>query len=286
MQLTVKAPAKINLALDILGTRSDGFHNISTVLQTVSLFDTITVAEGGSDKIRIFCDNPRVPLDSSNLVYKAASAYFEQTKRFCPIDITIEKHIPIAAGLAGGSADAAAVLVGLDRLLGGNADIMKIGGQIGSDVPFCIKGGTALAKEGTGTLFEPAAALCDCFIVIAKPQVDISAGYAYGLFDRKSGRAENKTHSVLWALEQRDLTEIGKSIFNCFEQVIQLEDIDSIKAIMLGCGSKGCIMSGSGSSVFGLFGSEKGAENAYSELKRRYDEVFIARPYASGSTII
>ena len=172
MKLTVNAPAKINLTLDIIGRRNDGYHLVKMLMQSVDVCDTVTVWDDADSPIQVFCNREEIPVSEANTAYRAAQAFFEAAKIENPcIGIKIKKRIPMAAGLAGGSADAAAVIVALDRMFEtrlSEAELTDIGERVGADVPFCIFGGTMLA-EGIGTILTPLPDLPDCYIVLSKP---------------------------------------------------------------------------------------------------------------------
>ena len=184
-RITVKAPAKINLSLDILGKRADGYHFLRTVMHAIDLCDTIHISMTGSD-IQILCDREDVPCDERNIAYKAAAAFFDQTQATqTGIRIQIDKTIPSQAGLGGGSADGAAVLVALNELYQTGLDtskLQKIGALVGADIPFCITGGCALA-EGIGEILSPIHAQLDCCFVVCKPEIGVSTAAAYNKFD-------------------------------------------------------------------------------------------------------
>ena len=286
MRITVKAPAKINLSLDILAKREDGLHEISTVLQTVSLCDHVTVEEIPEQEIIIECSRENIPCGEGNLCHKAARAFFERFGISCGVRIIIDKKIPAAAGLAGGSADAAAALMALSMLCdrGNGAELSDIAASIGADVPFCLNGGTALAV-GTGTRMRRLHLMPQCDVTIIKPPCDISTAEAYSLFDSESGKAVGKTFDMIMALHSSSVRGIASAAFNGFEQVIKHEDIGRAKDILLQNGALCAVMSGSGSSVFGIFGRKDQSIRAAEQAKNQGMEAFAVHPVDHGCTV-
>ncbi|MCI9272768.1 MAG: 4-(cytidine 5'-diphospho)-2-C-methyl-D-erythritol kinase [Clostridiales bacterium] len=288
MKITVDAPAKINLTLDIIGKRNDGYHLVKMLMQSVDLCDSVTVWDTGDNDVSLSCDQEGVPDNQSNIAYKAAAAFFAHTGLVNPgIGIKIKKRIPIAAGLAGGSADGAAVLVALNHLMGTELtldELCDIGETIGADLPFCLVGGTMVAS-GIGTILTPAPDLPDCYLVIAKPPIQVSTKEAYSLCDDRERWQPPYTDDAVEAVCDGSLPLIGRTFYNEFEELLQLKEVERIKQIMKDCGALGASMSGSGPSVFGLF-SEKGeAEDCADVLKEQYQEVFVCRPMDRGCTV-
>jgi 4-diphosphocytidyl-2-C-methyl-D-erythritol kinase len=285
------APAKINLTLDITGLLPGGYHALETVMQSVSLRDTVTVEAVPGKGIAVTCTvadgAATIPLDNSNTAAKAAIAFFEYTG-IPPLGLAIhiEKAIPVQAGLGGGSADAAATLVALNHMLDARltvAELMEIGLAVGSDVPFCVAGGTKLAR-GRGELLTGLPALLECVIVIAKPQRGVSTVNAFNRYDEYSGELPRPdTAAMLRAIEGGDLAGIGAHMRNVFEAVTGSGEVEAIKAAMLSAGALGAAMSGSGSAVAGLFAGEAAAIVYASQLKQSYDSVWLARPLAHGA---
>lgn len=286
MKITVNAPAKINLFLDIIGKLDNGYHSLFMVMQSVGLSDTVTVEESDQCGIFLSCSDSRLPSDQSNIAYKAAAAFFKKTCVEPKVKIGIEKRIPFAAGLAGGSADAAAVIVGLNELYKtglSQAELCKIGLSVGSDVPFCIVGGTCLSQNTGGVLssLEP---LKDCFIVLAKPEAGVSTAEAYAAADNAYIYRPDSMR-MLDACEKGDFEGICKHAGNVFEQVIEVADRVEFKRIMRSCGSSLCQMSGSGPTVFGLFENENDAQKCAQELKKICPNVFVTVPVNHGSIV-
>lgn len=284
--IKVIAPAKINLFLDILGQLENGFHSLFMVMQSVDLCDEITVDKGNGG-IALTCSDARLPQDGRNIAYKAAAAFFEATKIEPNAVITIEKKIPFEAGLAGGSADAAAVIVGLDCLYGTNLSVKAmcdIGLTVGSDVPFCIKGGTCIAQN-RGEVLSEVKPLRDCFIVLAKPEKGVSTAAAFAAADN-SYIYHPDSIRMLDACSNGDFDGICKYAGNVFEQVIEVVERVGIKEVMRNHGSVLYQMSGSGPTVFGIFNNIQDAENCADELKKEYKDVFVTRPVGHGAKVI
>lgn len=289
MELKVLAPAKINLTLDVTGKRPDGYHEIETVMQTVDLYDTITITDNDSGKITISCNYDGVPCDESNICYKSAKKFFDYNKMDVKgVHIDIDKKIPVQAGLAGGSSDGGAVILGLNNMFSTmlKPDEMKeIGEKVGADVPFCIAGGTKLCI-GTGTTMHKLPAFKCEAIVIAKPStVSVSTAEAYSKVDALNPHP-SYTNEMVKAIFSRDIFQITTTIFNDFELALQLPQVNELKSEMLKLKAKGVGMSGSGSAVFAVFTSKRKAEKCAEKLKEKYNEVFVCNPIKEGCKVI
>ena len=265
------ANAKINLALDITGKRSDGYHDIRTIMQTVSLKDTLSMRKLFTPQIKICTNLKWLPTDERNLVYKAAKILFDRFQPEDGIFIEIDKQIPVSAGLGGGSADCAAALCGISKLFNfpiSQEELLAIGKSLGADIPFCIMKGTALA-EGIGEILTPLPACPDCFIVIAKPPLCISTADVFRQFKMENVETRPDIEGMVESISAGDIGKVAGSLCNVLESVTAREFpiIEKIKCIMLECGSMGAIMSGSGPSVFGIFADKQMAYNAFSRLK-------------------
>jgi len=289
MSVKVKAYAKINLMLDIISTRKDGYHDLFMIMQSINLYDTVTISETKSKKITITCNIDDIPLDEKNIAYKAADAFFKANKiKNKGINIDIVKRIPHQAGLAGGSADGAAVLVALNELLGTNLsddELCDIGVKIGADVPFCIKGGTLLA-QGIGDVLHKVKPLRKCFILIAKPDYGVNTGKAYALFDSNGKVHTPDKFGMLCAMQNRDLNEICAKMENVFEQFIEVPNKVDIKEVMRNNDALGVCMSGSGPTVFGIFDEKEKAEKAGDELAAYAKDIAVTTPVNKGCKII
>lgn len=289
MEIKVKAFAKINLMLDIVATRTDGYHDLFMIMQSIGIYDTITVSQTKSKKITITCNIDDIPLDEHNIAYKAADAFFKAVKiKNKGINIDIVKRIPHAAGLAGGSADGAGVLVALNKLCGTGLtddELCEIGVKIGADVPFCIKGGTLLA-QGIGDVLNKVKPLRKCHILIAKPDCGVNTGYAYKQFDACGKVHTPDKFGMLCAMQGRDLADISSRMENVFEQFIAVDNKVEIKNIMRENGSLGVCMSGSGPTVFGIFDDKEKAMQASSQLKNLAKDIAVTTPVSKGCKII
>lgn len=288
MRITVTAPAKINITLDILGKRADGYHVLKMVMQSVSLSDTVTVWNEDDGKISVTCNADSVPCDDSNIAARAAREFFSFAGIENPgIGIKIKKRIPVAAGLAGGSADGAAVLLALNELFSTGfsaSELCEPGLKVGADIPFCLLGGTMLA-EGTGGILTPLPDLAPCHIVLVKPKQSVSTKEAYTLADTAEILRHPDTDDVVEAICGGDLKAVGAGLCNVFEQVIKLDEIDEIKSVMLGCGALGACMSGSGPSVFGIFDDKGAADDCLNELVYKDMEAYICSPESRGCRV-
>ncbi len=288
MKVTVKAYAKINLMLDILSTLENGYHNLFMIMQSVGLYDRVTVYKTDTQSITITCTNENVPTDEKNIAYKAAKIFFEDTGIInTGIEIHIEKNIPQAAGLAGGSADGAAVLVALNKLFDAklsDKELIKSGGKIGADVPFCILGGT-MAAQYTGTVLSFLPDLKIDNIIIVKPQQDVSTGAAYAAFDTAERVRHLDTSGMLIAAATSYNKGVYERVDNVFEQFIDVPDRVIIKSIMRKYNAECCCMSGSGPSVFGIFEDRENAEKCLEELKNTYNESFLCSAVTKGCEI-
>ena len=289
MQIKVNSYAKINLLLDIINKRNDGYHDLFMIMQSINLYDTVTVTETKTRKITITCNIDDIPLDEHNIAYKAAAQFFKNTKiKNKGINIDIVKRIPHAAGMAGGSADGAGVLVALNELTGADLSIdelCKIGVKIGADVPFCIKGGTLLA-QGIGDVLNKVKPLRKCFILIAKPDCSVNTAYAYRRFD-ECGKAHTPDKlGMLYAMQSRDLKSIADKMENVFEQFIAVDNKVEIKSIMRNHNALGVCMSGSGPTVFGIFENKEDANNALNEIKPLVKDIAVTIPVSKGCKIV
>ena len=286
MNVTVEAPAKINLTLDVVGRRDDGYHLVETVMQAVDLCDRVTVRR--TDKpgaVSLLCDDARVPDGPDNTAVRAAAAFFAACGLPNPgVEIGLRKRIPLQAGLAGGSADAAGTLVALDRLMDTRmtaAELCAVAETVGADVPFCVLGAAAYA-EGIGTILTPLPSLPDCAVVIAKPLDGVSTAEAYRLVDRAALTRRPHTGAAVDAVCAGDLAAVAHGLCNVFEEALALPEGAAIGQVMREHGTLGCRMTGSGSAVFGLFDNEEAARRCAAALRRDYDEVFQCRPCPHG----
>ncbi|MEB3310678.1 MAG: 4-(cytidine 5'-diphospho)-2-C-methyl-D-erythritol kinase [Snowella sp.] len=279
---TLLAPAKINLYLEIFGDRPDGFHELVMILQSIELADQLEIRANGTEQIRLFCDHADVPLDDTNLTYRAAKLMMAQFPsvyaNYGGIDITLDKRIPVAAGLAGGSTDAAAVLVGMNLLwrLGlTKPELQRLAAQLGSDVPFCIAGGTAIAT-GRGELLDPIQDLNNLWVVLAKYRnIAVSTPWAYGTYRQQFGdtylqearEMQSRTSAIhagplVSAIAHQDGKQIGQLLYNDLEKVVlpEYKAVAKLRSVLAQAGGLGTMMSGSGPTVFTLCESQAEAE--------------------------
>ncbi len=278
---TVLARAKLNLTLDVLGKRPDGYHDLKMVMQSVALADTLTVETGTGEGLEVRTDLSFLPNNDKNLAAAAALAFQTITGRdLGGVAIAIEKRIPVCAGMGGGSSDAAAVLRSLERMLGTGQDLAALAGigeRVGSDVPYCVLGGTALA-EGRGEVLTPLSALPHCHVVICKPAFSISTPELFRAVDGVRLRCRPDTDGVLAALEAGDLGGVARRMYNVFEDVLpsrQRTEVAAIRSALVQHGALGANMSGTGPTVFGLFDDADRARSAWEELRQTYRDVFL-----------
>lgn len=284
MKLKVNAPAKINLFLDIIGRLDNGYHSLFMIMQSVGFSDNIILEKSSENGIFLSCSEKRLPCDERNIAHKAAAAFFKKAKIEPSVKIEIEKKIPFEAGLAGGSADAAAVIVGLNEIYEtafSQRELCEIGLSVGSDVPFCIVGGTCLSQN-TGGVLSQLKPLKDCFIVLAKPESGVSTAEAYAAADN-TYLYHPDSMRMLNACEKGDFEAMCKYAGNVFEQVVEVAERVEFKRIMRENGASLCQMSGSGPTVFGLFENKENAEKCADELKEICPNVYLTVPVSCGA---
>ena len=275
--------AKINLTLDVLGKRDDGYHDIRSVMQTISLRDDIEIDVGTGKEWVIRCDKEGVPTDSSNLVWKAAEAYQRTTGiDLGGIEIRITKRSPSQAGLGGGSADAAAVLRALNRHFGAPLSIgalAELGGTVGSDVPFCVIGGTFMC-EGRGERLRKLPDMPDCVLVICKPDFGVSTPALYRKIDETAIAKRPDHDGMERALLMGELGDVAANVCNVFDPLVTADhlELNYIKSIMNNYGAVGYQMTGSGSAVYAIMPSFEYAAVVCNMLKENYPGIFIAKP--------
>ncbi|WP_042678967.1 4-(cytidine 5'-diphospho)-2-C-methyl-D-erythritol kinase [Anaerosalibacter massiliensis] len=279
-EFKIEAYGKINLALDVVGRRNDGYHDLNTIMQQIDLKDIITI-KSREKGIKIECNIPEVPLNSSNLVYNAWDKMKEKSGLDRGAHIIIEKNIPVASGLAGGSTNAAAVLKGLNKLWRlnlSNEELMDIGVSIGADVPFCIVGGTALAK-GIGEKLETLSSFSNKFILLANPGMPVSTTHVYEKLNIDGIKKKPNMDMLVQAVENDDLYFLAKNMENVLEEVTikEFKEIKTIKEDMIKYGAIGSLMSGSGPTVFGIFDNEKDLIRCKNKLEKKVDKVIITK---------
>ena len=279
-KITEKAYAKINISLDVTAKRPDGYHDMLMVMQTVTLCDDVTVELIDGEKSTASCNLSFIPCDERNLAVKAANMFFEELGRKGAARIKLNKTIPVGAGMAGGSTDAAAVLRALNTLCGkpfDRAGLEALASDVGSDVAFCISGGTALAS-GRGEILTPLPPLPDCHIVICKPDFSISTPELFKKLDSVKLRCHPDTAGIQEALSEQNLLRIARRMYNVFEDVPdrRFSTISEIKGKLLDGGALGAVMTGTGSAVFGIFDNLADAEKTAEELRKSYRCTYVS----------
>ncbi len=275
--------AKVNLTLDVLGKREDGYHDLKSVMQTVSIRDDIAIDIGTGKPWRLLCDKPDIPTDERNLAWKAAQTFFQATgKDPQGLEIRIVKRIPTQAGLGGGSADAAAALRALNRFYGEPFSVgalAELGAGVGSDVPFCTVCGTAMV-EGRGDRLRMLPDIPDCFFVVCKPEFSASTPELYRRLDERAIGKRPDHAAMERAILSGDLGQIADNVCNVFDPVVTEEhlELNYIKSIFNTYGSMGQQMTGSGSAVFGIVPEFEFAAVICNMLKENYPMVYIAKP--------
>lgn len=278
--MLVKAHAKINISLDVVGKREDGYHLLEMIMQNIELYDLLLVEKRRSG-ISIQCNKSYIPLDERNLAYKAAKLFIDTYDLNEGINIQITKNIPVAAGLAGGSADAAAVLVAMNEVYGINADyneLSEVGLKIGADVPYCIKGGTALC-EGIGEKITELKPFSGHILVLVKPNFGVSTKEVYKGLDIDKIYKHPNTKGLIDAIGKNDIKYISDNMKNVLENVTLKKHIilKDIKEKMVRQGALGSMMSGSGPTIFGFFDDMLKAQRCYDYFKEKFNEVYITR---------
>lgn len=279
--MEIQAFAKLNLTLDILGKREDGYHDLRMVMQSITLADTLTLEENQGEGLRVSANLRFLPTGEKNLAAAAALRFWEALGREQEdLDIRIEKRIPVCAGMAGGSSDAAAVLRALNQRAGdpfSPKELARLGERVGSDVPYCVLGGTALA-EGRGEVLTPLPPLPRCWVVACKPDFPISTPELFAQADRVKLRRRPDTAGLVAALEAGDLGGVARRMYNVFEDVLPARlytRVAEIKNDLIQCGALGANMSGSGPTAFGLFDRLEAAQEARACLTQRYRDTFL-----------
>lgn len=267
--VVIKAMAKVNLGLDVLRRRENGYHDVKMIMQTVNLYDTLTLAKA-DEGIVITTNTGELPLNEDNLIYKAAKLILEYANKITGVSIHLDKQIPIAAGMAGGSTDAAATLLGMNKLydLGlTKQELAEIGVKIGADVPYCIYGGTYLS-EGIGEVLTKLEDAPDCYVVIAKPGIGVSTKYVYENLHIETVEKHPDIDGMIEAIKEGSLDGVAKKMENVLETVTinRYPEIETMKKCLLENGAENALMSGSGPTVFGIFKEEEIAKRALSKL--------------------
>lgn len=278
--MNYKAYAKINISLDATGKREDGYHLLRMIMQTIDVYDLITIEETLSG-ITLSCNKSFIPIDDRNLAYKAAKLFLDTYNLRVGVNIKIRKNIPVAAGLAGGSTNAAAVLKCMRDLFKpeiSDEELMVLGVRIGADVPYCIVGGTALC-EGIGEVVKPLKAFKDKIIVLVKPSFGVSTKEVYTALDINKIYKHPETDELILAMERDDVKFVAENMKNVLENVTlkKHQSLRELKKDFLQMEALGVMMSGSGPSVFAFFDDMMKAQSCYDKMKVKYKEVFLTR---------
>lgn len=282
-KVQLKSRAKINLALDVLRKRPDGYHEVKMIMQQIDLHDHIELIPRDDSRIQIITDCQFIPLDSGNIAYRAAEIIKERFHIAQGVDIHIEKQIPVAAGLAGGSSNAASVLIGLNKLWDLNLsleELLDIGVAIGADVPFCILGGAAVA-EGIGERLTPINGLRNVWMVIAKPSISVSTAEVYRQLDLSKIKERPDIEKLLQAIDCGDIYSVSSNMCNVLETVTETKYpiIKDIKRKMMEYNALGSMMTGSGPTVFGIYKTYERAKSAYDNLSILYKQTYLVQSY-------
>lgn len=291
--MRLQAFAKINLGLDVLGKREDGYHEVRMIMQTIRMYDQLDMRKSVEPGIHLTTNKKYIPVDENNLVWRAAKLMMDTCGIIEGVSIHLHKVIPVAAGMAGGSSDAAATLVGMNRLFHcglSKEKLMELGVQIGADVPYCVLRGTALA-EGIGEKLTVLPPMPDCWILIGKPGISVSTKYVYTTLDLNTDTVHPDIDGMKKALEDGNLYGITERMGNVLQDVTipAYPEVERIKEQMKTLGAVNAMMSGSGSTVFGIFDNEEKAQKACQKLRESgsCQQVFLTVPFNNygGKTI-
>lgn len=285
-RVTVLAPGKLNLTLDVTGFAENGYHTLDMIMQSVSLAERVVVRKSGDLRLRL--PGSFVPANESNTAYKAALVFFRETGLLAGADITIRKAVPVRAGMAGGSADAAAVLVGLNELYGARLsrkELCELGMMVGADVPFCIVGGTARVT-GVGDILEPLPPCPPCFFTVCMPKGGISTPQAYARYDELGTDVRPDGEAAAAAVRAGDLDALCAQMVNALEHSSGSAANAPIESVLRACGAKAALMTGSGAAVFGVFAERGPAEEARAKLLERYPKAWVVRPVPRGAHVV
>ena len=284
--VVVLAPAKLNLSLDVAGLLPNGYHDLDMVMQTIDLYERITLRRSADLTLRL--PGSFVPPNDKNTAYKAAVAFFHYTGLLAGVDITIQKHVPVRAGMAGGSADAAGVLVGLNELYSAQlsmSELCAIGAGIGADVPFALMGGTCRVK-GVGDLIKPLPPCPDCWFTVVMPDYGVSTPEAFAAYDKVGSTVHPDCETQEAAVRAGDLDAVCAAAGNALEECSGAKDTGAIKALLREKGAVTALMTGSGSAVFGIFRDETSARAAAAAAKHRWKQVYTAQPDKGGARVV
>ena len=289
--VTVKSPAKLNLSLNIVSKLSNGYHEMDMLMQSVSLFETAIISK--SDKMSLECVDINnniiddLPCDEKNIAYKSAKLFFENINSNEKVKIKIIKATPMQAGMGGGSADAAAVLVGLNHLYGNytKQELCNLGVKLGADVPFAILGGT-LRATGIGDVFEKVTPLPECYFVVGMPYSGVSTKNGFENFDKYGVTNPPNTNLMVKYLQENKLDEFCTLQHNVMQESCKTEHTDKICSILKECGAKSALMTGSGSAVYGIFDNKSLAEQGLHNISKLVKSTYLLKPFNCGTYIV
>ena len=284
--VTVLAPAKLNLALDVVGTLPNGYHDLDMLMQAIDLREKLVLRR--SRYLDLHMPGSFVPVNNKNTAIKAALAFFDYTGLLAGVDITVYKQVPVRAGMAGGSADAAGVLVGLNELYDARlsmSELCAIGAGIGADVPFAIMGGTCRVR-GVGDLLKPLPPCPPCWFVVVMPSVGISTPEAFQRYDQMGSPVHPDCDVQEAAVRAGDLRGMCAAAGNALEYCSGATETPAIRGLLDQSGALASLMTGSGAAVFGVFGEQAAAEAAAEALRAKYDQVYVARPDRGGARVV
>ena len=279
----IKARAKINLTLDVLGRRENGYHDVEMIMQQINLYDVVTVTKVEEDRIQLTCSEPFLPVDDKNIAYRAAELMKDAYGIACGFDIHIEKYIPIAAGLAGGSTNAAAVIMGINQLCELNLSLEEQqmqGFKLGADVPFCFLEGCAIAR-GLGEILTPITGFEHAWMVLVKPSFGVSTKDVYMNLKCEEIKVHPDTEAMVEALKLQNRHAILSGLCNVLENVTLAlyPKVQEVKVLLNGYGADGVLMSGSGPTVFGIFSSYERAKTAHKKIKKQYPQSYVVNTH-------
>ena len=283
-EIVLCAPAKLNITLDITGVLPNGYHQMDMIMQTIDLFDSVKLRK--ADVVALNVDG-KVPTNKLNTAYKAAVAFFSEVDLMAGVEIHLEKTIPVRAGMAGGSADAAAVLVGLNVLYNARltqGELAKIGMQIGADVPFAVIGGTARVT-GVGEGVKPLPAIPSCHFVVCMPEYGIRTPEAFARYDKLGSKKRPNNERAVNAIVNGDLVELAKNMGNVLEYAAQGKRTEEIATTLMQSGAIAAQMTGTGAAIFGVFTDEASAQSAKASLEKICKNCFLAKPISKGAFI-
>lgn len=285
-KVVVRAPAKLNLALDVTGLTPDGYHTLDMIMQAVTLYEEVEIARSSGYSLR--CPQSRIPSNDKNTATRAASVFFTETGLLAGADITVHKKVPVRAGMAGGSADAAAVLVGLNELYNARlplGELARLGTMVGADVPFSLLGGTARVG-GIGNLLQPLPPLPCCWFVVGMPRDGVSTPAAFARYDQVGSPVHPNIDAAATAVQAGDLAGLAGQMQNALEYASGDAQTASIRRVLDENGALASLMTGSGAAVYGLFAAQMAAENAAEALRTVVPQVFVVQPDPCGPQVV